>query len=292
MSNRLPVSVSNETDNFTLKKSIGGVATGLNSFIDNRNSSEEYIWVGWPGAEVPEHEQQQLKAQLLNLYNYYLVFLTKKQLDGFYVGFCNSTIYPLLTQFPEYTRFDDDYWNSYKQVNNLFCEAILNIAKDGDQIWINDYHLLLLPELLKKKLPHIPISFFLHVPFPPWDSFSHLPSYCRKELFKGMMGSDFIGFHIEDYSSNFFECVKNEFGIIFSNNQANISTRLLTVGACPMGIDYRKFNQSAMGAKVLELKKEMKTQFLEQAKIILSLDRLDYTKGIVNKLLAFEILPE
>ena len=156
VSNRLPITVSESGGKFRIKESVGGLVTGLSSYLSTMKESSmdrsEFIWVGWPGLSVTGHKQEELrkKAESMNLSP---VFLSEKVMDRFYYGFCNKTVWPLFHYFTTYTVYDEEYWKNYKFVNELFCEQVLSTAKPGDFIWIHDYHLMLLPGMLREKLP-------------------------------------------------------------------------------------------------------------------------------------------
>ncbi len=222
----------------------------------------------------------------------YPVFLTEKEMDKFYLGFCNRTIWPLFHYFPTITSFEKEHFDVYKSVNQKFAKALSNIINpEEDIVWIHDYHLMLLPNIIRQNYPSIPIGFFLHIPFPAYEVFQLLPSKWRVELIEGLLGSDLIGFHTHEYTDNFLRAalrflnLENNLGII--NNKG----RLVKIGTHPISIDYLKFSNSTKIETVISKTDEIKKQFYLQ-KIIFSVDRLDYTKGILNRLLGFEYFLE
>lgn len=159
VSNRLPVTVAKRKGELKFKHSVGGLATGLSSFYDSYNS----IWVGWPGIfseKLNEKERKVIKNKLNKEFSCYPVLLTQKDVDLYYNGFCNKTIWPLFHYFTQHTIFDKRLWNAYNRVNEIFCNKILEIANANDIIWIHDYHLMLLPKLIREKLPEAKIGFF------------------------------------------------------------------------------------------------------------------------------------
>ncbi|MHA1754855.1 MAG: trehalose-6-phosphate synthase, partial [Candidatus Odinarchaeia archaeon] len=174
VSNRLPVTIEKKKNNLNFRPSVGGLATALGSFYNSYNS----IWVGWPGIfseKLKEKERKFVKTKLIKEYSCYPVFLTQKDIDLYYNGFCNKTIWPLFQYFIQYTTFDKKLWEAYKRVNRIFCNIVLEIANPDDIIWIQDYHLMLLPKLIRENLPNAKIGFFLHIPFPSFEIFRLLP---------------------------------------------------------------------------------------------------------------------
>jgi trehalose 6-phosphate synthase/phosphatase len=213
------------------------------------------------------------------------LFLTENEVNKYYYGFCNRTIWPLFHCFTQYVIYDEKQWECYKKVNKKFCDAIIKIAVPGDNIWINDYHLMLLPTMLRKELPNARISFFLHIPFPPFEIFHLIP--WRKEILEGLLGSDLIGFHIYDYVHNFLDSVYNILGYDHTLGEIITNDRILKVDSFPMGIDYERYT-NAIELKEVRRNMAQIRRRMGKYKLILSVDRLDYTKGIIQRLEAFE----
>ena len=207
----------------------------------------------------------------------------------FYSGFCNRTIWPLFHYFANHAIYDKEQWESYSRVNKLFCQEILKITKPDDIIWIHDYHLFLLPKMLKEKLPQSKIGFFLHIPFPSFEIFRLLP--WRKEILEGMLGADLIGFHTYDYASHFISSIRRLLGYEHTFGQITVGHRIVKVDAFPMGIDFDQYAKAEIDTKWLN---RIQNQFSsgKNCKIILSIDRLDYTKGIPQRLEAFDLFLE
>ncbi|MFA5552965.1 MAG: bifunctional alpha,alpha-trehalose-phosphate synthase (UDP-forming)/trehalose-phosphatase [Phycisphaerae bacterium] len=282
--NRLPVNTGRTTEGFVLNPSAGGLATGLSALPKNI----EKLWVGWPGGAKEKFNRSNTKLLEKTLKNsdYYPVFLTRKQIADYYEGFSNTTIWPLFHYFVARTVYEDRFYNSYKHVNELFCNEILKYAKEDDSIWVHDYHLMLLPKMLREKLPKAAISYFLHIPFPSFELFRLLP--WRKELLEGLLGADLIGFHTYDYARHFLSSACRLLGLEQNLGCLNLQDRIVRVDAFPMGIDYEKYAQANTQAAVKkEIGKMRKT--VGERKIIVSIDRLDYTKGIVQRLQAFDL---
>jgi trehalose 6-phosphate synthase/phosphatase len=293
VSNRLPITIEKKDDKLSLKESSGGLVSGLSSYLDSLKGSvfpakTDYIWIGWPGIEIEENFQNELKTKILNEYNSYPVFVPESLMENFYEKFCNNTIWPLFHYFPSYALYEFEYWDSYKQVNEKFLEAILGILKPDDLIWIQDYHLMLLPKLIREIKPDARIGFFLHIPFPAYEIFSLLPSDWRKKILEGLLGADLIGFHTEDYTLYFQRCVQRILLKESGNGKIRMDNRSIKTGTFPMGIDFQKFQKSFSTSEVQKNIKKFK-QSLKFEKIILSIDRLDYTKGILNRLQGYEI---
>lgn len=284
VSNRLPVSIEQRKNSFNIKPSVGGLATGLGSFYKSYDSS----WLGWCGItsdNLSKNKINDIEIKLKNDYSNIPLFLTENEVNKYYYGFCNRTIWPLFHCFTQYVIYDEKQWECYKKVNKKFCDAIIKIAEPDDNIWINDYHLMLLPTMLRKELPDAKISFFLHIPFPPFEIFHLIP--WRKEILEGLLGADLIGFHIYDYVHNFLDSVYNILGYDHTLGEIITNDRILKVDSFPMGIDYERY------ANAIELKEVRRNMALIRRrmgkyKLILSVDRLDYTKGIIQRLEAFE----
>ncbi|MEW6172369.1 MAG: bifunctional alpha,alpha-trehalose-phosphate synthase (UDP-forming)/trehalose-phosphatase [Bacillota bacterium] len=281
-SNRLPVTIARKKDEYHFSPSIGGLATGLKSF----HGAQDSIWVGWPGEVQDDKDRDFIKDRLLKEFNCYPVFLSSHDVDGYYGGFSNKTVWPLFHYFPSYTVYEEAYWQAYGRVNEIFCAEILSIAKPDDTIWIHDYHFMLLPRLLRAALPEATIGFFLHIPFPSFELFRLLP--WRREILAGLLGADLIGFHTYDYVRHFLSSVLHLLG--YDHKMGEITTRdgVVKVDSFPMGIDYDRFSQAVYEVKVQKEAKALR-QRLRGTKIILSIDRLDYTKGIPQRLEAFDL---
>jgi len=281
--NRLPISVAKREGRFHFRPSPGGLAVGLASLP----ASLERLWMGWPGisSERLKPEEKDHVKDILAEENCTPVFLSQRQIDQYYLGFCNKTIWPLFHYFPMRTVFEQRYWKSYKQVNHTFCDEVLSVAQPGDSVWVHDFQLMLLPRLLREKMPDLSIGYFLHIPWPSFELFRLLP--WREEILSGLLGADLIGFHSYDYVRHFLSSVSRIAGLEHTLGQVNVHNRLAKVDAFPMGIDYDKY---ANAINDPEVKKEADKicQKLGKRKLIISIDRLDYTKGIVERLEAFD----
>jgi len=290
VSNRLPLTVTKEGGVLRFSPSAGGLATGLSSFVEKHNISKS-LWIGWPGIhrERLNNEEKAKIKKKLSEHSSYPVFLLQSEIKGYYNEFSNRTIWPLFHYFPLYATYSSDAWNTYKKVNKLFCQTVMENYKEGDIIWVQDYHLMLLPMLIRKEIPEASIGFFLHIPFPSSEVFRLIP--WRKEILEGILGSDLVGFHIYTYVDNFLSSVRRLLGYENNLGQISVGNRLVKVDIFPMGIDFEKYtnaiHQPAVKREILRFSKS-----IGERKIILSVDRLDYTKGILERVEAFRIFLE
>lgn len=281
VSNRLPVKILQEDGKYIYKPSEGGLATGLGSIYKEGDN----VWIGWPGLAISKSELQQEVIKNLKKESMKPVFLTTTEIEDFYEGFSNETLWPNFHYFNQYIVYDDNLWKAYQKVNKKFAKAIQEILEPEDTIWIHDYQLLLLPQLLREHAPKASIGFFLHIPFPSYESFRLLP--WRRELLEGMLGADFLAFHTYDDMRHFLSSVNRLAGLGNSNGQINVDNRKVMVDALPMGIDYDKYAESAASPETLAREVRYRTSIGDQ-RLILSIDRLDYSKGIPQRLRAFE----
>lgn len=294
VSNRLPFTIVRKLGDFKFEESAGGLVSGLNAYLNSLKDHSfisKYIWLGWPGIDVKDEMKEKLQFKTLTKFYSQPVFLSDKDMEKFYEGFCNKTIWPLFHYFPSYVVYDDEYWDCYKKVNEAFCNAITQIIKPDDIIWVHDYHLMLLPKLLRDRIPDAKIGFFLHIPFPTFEVFRLLPSKWRNEILNGILGADLIGFHTHDYTQYFLRCVFRILGYEHTMGRIIANERVIQADTFPMGIDFQKFYASVDAPEIHEEREELKKKFAGY-KVILSIDRLDYTKGIVNRLLGYEIFFE
>ncbi len=282
-SNRLPVTITKRKGKFKVQSSTGGLVTAVGGLKKSRG----HVWIGWPGISMSASNPEAKDIRdLLKPEDYHPVFLSRHDIDDYYHGFCNETIWPLFHYFVQFAIYEKDHWKAYKRVNEAFCDEIMEIAEPEDTIWIHDYHLMILPKLLKEKLPRAKIGFFLHIPFPSSEIFRLIP-WC-KDIIEGLLGADLIGFHAFDYVRHFLESVRRVLGYEHALGQIVVHSRAVKVDAFPMGVDYEKFSNAAHDPDVQKRVRNLRKEIGEQLKIILSIDRLDYTKGIPQRLEAFD----
>jgi trehalose 6-phosphate synthase/phosphatase len=283
ISNRLPVKITGQEGDYKLEPSEGGLATGLGSIYKQGDN----IWIGWPGVDVAEAEQQGITDQLKSL-SLLPVYLSQEEINEYYEGFSNDVLWPVFHYYAStYANYKQSNWEYYQQVNKKFRDAVLSIAEPGDTIWIHDYQLLLLPNLIRSALPDISIGFFLHIPFPSYEMFRLIP--WRSELLEGMLGADLLGFHTFDDARHFLSASTRLLPVHSSSNIINNGERSIVVESFPMGIDNEKYASLTKEPEVLEQIKLLKHNF-KGLQVILSVDRLDYSKGILQRLHAFEML--
>ncbi|MDQ3535155.1 MAG: bifunctional alpha,alpha-trehalose-phosphate synthase (UDP-forming)/trehalose-phosphatase [Bacteroidota bacterium] len=285
VSNRLPVNITQKGEQFISKPSAGGLATGLGSIYKEGDN----VWIGWPGLSIKGQGDKDIVKEELAKDNMHPVFLSKKEIKEFYEGFSNGTLWPNFHYFNQYAFYEQKLWEAYKRVNQKFANEILLLAQPGDIIWIHDYQLLLLPDLIRTSLPKISIGFFQHIPFPSYEVFRLIP--WRKEILNGMLGSDLIGFHTYDDMRHFLSSVSRIVGKSNNQGQVFMGKRSAIVDSFPMGIDYDKYAESAAAKETLQRESRYRNALGNQ-KLFLSIDRLDYSKGIPQRLLAFELFLE
>ena len=281
ISNRLPVKIEQENNELVYKASEGGLATGLNSVFKQGNN----LWVGWPGLAIEKSQEQEVHSNLIKQHMK-PVFLSSEEIEDFYEGFSNETLWPNFHYFNQYTVYKEELWLAYQRVNQKFAEILSEELEDDDTVWIHDYQLLLLPQLIRAISPNATIGFFLHIPFPSYESFRLLP--WRRELLNGMLGADFLGFHTYDDMRHFLSSVNRLAGLGNSNGTIKVKNRLIKADALPMGIDYEKYAASAQDPETLAREVRYRKS-IGTVKLILSIDRLDYSKGIPQRLRAFEL---
>ncbi|QKX53780.1 uncharacterized protein TRUGW13939_00860 [Talaromyces rugulosus] len=288
VSNRLPITIRrSEGGKYEFSMSSGGLVTGLSGLA----KTTTFQWYGWPGLEVPENEVDTVKTRLREEYGAVPVFIDDQLADRHYNGFSNSILWPLLHYHPGEIVFDEAAWDSYKEANSLFAQTIAQEARDGDLVWIHDYHLMLLPEMLRMQLQalgkkNIKIGFFLHTPFPSSEIYRVLP--VRTDLLKGLLYCDLIGFHTFDYARHFLSSCSHLLNLATTPNSVQFGGQSVAVGAFPIGIDPEKFLDGLKTPKVQSRIASLEAKF-QGMKLMVSVDRLDYIKGIPQKLHAFEV---
>jgi len=235
--------------------------------------------------------QQEVAAHVLKQYRSVPVFLSEEEMDQFYLGFCNKTVWPLFHSFPSYTEYDEQMWQTYKTVNERFRDALLGLLKPDDTVWIHDYHLMLLPLLLRERMPAVQIGFFLHIPFPSYEIFRLLPSTWRREILDGLLGADLVGFHTYEYTQHFLQSVLRILGHGNNIGQILLPERAVRADTFPMGIDYERFATAVLSTEVQTEMSRLRAS-LGEVRVILSADRLDYTKGIINRLRGYDLFLE
>ena len=282
VSNRLPLTIQEKKGDLHIEPSVGGLATGLRSWYKSYPS----IWIGWAGIGRKKiKKEKDIMARLL-AENCHPVPLSQPDVEAYYQGICNRTIWPLFHYFPLYAEYSEDFWQAYERVNTAFANVVSGIARPNDIIWIHDYHLMLLPKLLRERLPKATVGFFLHIPFPSFEIFRLLP--WRKQILEGLLGADLVGFHTYDYTGHFLDSVHRLLGYEVAMGQITAADRVVRADAFPMGINYEQFSSVAQDPKAQAERKRFRKK-LGDCQVILSVDRLDYTKGIPQRLEAFSL---
>lgn len=286
VSNRLPVKIQrNEKKQLEYHTSAGGLATGLGSIYKEGNN----LWIGWPGLVTSRKDEKAEIAEGISKESMVPVFLTEEDIKDFYEGFSNETLWPNFHYFIQYAIYDPKLWEAYKRVNRKFVDEIAKKCDPDDTLWIHDYQLMLVPGMLRERFPEASIGFFLHIPFPSYEIFRLIP--WRRELLNGVLGSDLIGFHTYDDMRHFLSSVSRLAGLSNNQGQVTVGNRTVMVDSFPMGIDYEKYAQNAASPEALEKEVHYRISLGDQ-KLILAIDRLDYSKGIPQRLKAFELLFE
>ena len=287
ISNRLPLNVEKRDGKLHFQPSLGGLATALGAFYQSRPS----LWIGWPGIEqekVEKGDEKEIEDKLAEE-RCYPVFLSGKDVDDFYFGFCNQTIWPLFHYFPQYVEYDPVLWQAYQRVNEIFADAIVSVAREDDIFWVQDYHFMLLPKLIRDRLPKATIGFFLHIPFPAYEVYRLLP--WRREILEGLLGANLVGFHTHDYVWHFLNSTRNLLGGSSSMGWITTPDRVSKADVFPIGIGYEHYSTIARSPEV-DAEVEKFREKLGDRKIIVSVDRLDYSKGIPNRLEAYGLFLE
>jgi trehalose 6-phosphate synthase/phosphatase len=279
VSNRLPTTFIRKDGDFLARPSIGGLATGVGSVFPYTSHD---VWIGWPGCTIESEREAGQIRDMAKSKQLLPVFLSEDEIQKYYEGFCNRTIWPNFHRFNEFVEVENSWWETYVKVNEKFCDAITSVVTGDSKIWINDFHLMLLPRMLRRRNVKAKIGFFLHIPFPDEETFCKMP--CKKELLEGVMDSDSVGFYVPEYKRNFISAAHTFAGETVVARNGSLARN---IGTYPIGIDYNRFERMALNPDVGKRSGDLRRS-LKSDTIILSVDRLDYTKGIPEKLIAFE----
>ncbi|MCI4459384.1 MAG: trehalose-6-phosphate synthase [Acidilobus sp.] len=286
VSNRLPYTVRVSNGQVDLAPSTGGLATGMRPLLERGLAT----WVGWPGLSLEDVKDAEELSRALRVRGIVTVWLSREEVENYYEGFCNGTPWPLFHYFPERAIYNPTYWDWYVRVNERFAEAVASVYRPGDLIWVHDYHLMLVPAMLRRRLgSDAPIGFSLHIPFPSYEVFRALP--WREELLRGVLGSDLVSFHTFDYVNHFLESVRRVLRLEHSLGTLEFEGRPVKVDAFPMGIDVESIRSRAQSEAVAKVVEELRRR-LGDVQVVFSIDRLDYTKGLPERLMAFRRLLE
>lgn len=285
VSNRLPISVKKVDGKLEFSNSIGGLATGLASVTTAASS----MWIGWPGIteeELTEDDKEAIRKRLLK-HNCYPIFMRKNMVEDYYNEYSNRILWPLFHELKVTITPTKRTWDAYKKANRLFAEEVIRLATPSSTIWVHDYQLLLVPELLRNAWPTSKIGFFLHIPFPSPEVMKQLPH--APQLTFGLLGADLLGFHTKGYSNNFLAyCKESNIGTVMERKVALVK-RLVRVAEFPIGIDYVKFSQATKRRLVQFEVARLRWKYRGK-KVIVAFDRLDPTKGFLERLRAYRTL--
>ena len=285
VSNREPYTHEKTRAGLICGRSRGGLVSALDPVMQACGGT----WVAW-GSTAADFEVVDARDRVRvppedPKYTLKRIRLSEEEVSDYYRGFSNQTLWPLFHLFTGKTRFDLQYWETYRKVNEKFAASVLQETKLADLVWVHDYHLSLVPRLIRKAREEAKVAFFWHIPWIPWEVFRSLP--WRRAILEGLLGSDLIGFHTGPYAVNFMECVRKELGFPVKREKGMIKLpkRRIKVRAFPVGIEYDRF--ASPSKNVIE-KSDKLRQALRTKHVLLSIDRLDYTKGILRRLEAFE----
>lgn len=290
VSNRLPFQLIEKENEFTLKQSDGGLVTALKSYFEeetNRETFSQKIWVG--SADFPEKRWEAFQRANPSTGHFAIepLFVDPKVYNKYYNGFCNATLWPLFHYFPSFVLYDQEFFEMYELANRQFADLVLSIYQPGDTLWIHDYQLFMLPQMIREKAPEATIGYFLHIPFPSFEVFRLLHTTWKDKIIRGLLGADLIGFHTHEYVQHFLKSVRMVVGLDHQYRIISHEGRLVKSELFPLGIDYKKFNSTSKLPEVITKKKEILKNF-EGKKVIFSVDRLDYTKGVTHRLSGYQ----
>ncbi|ATP58214.1 bifunctional alpha,alpha-trehalose-phosphate synthase (UDP-forming)/trehalose-phosphatase [Pedobacter ginsengisoli] len=286
VSNRLPLTIE-KTDNLYIpRQSSGGLISAVEAYLNSKgkNNFTEQLWAGVPGVDREVWDKTELDE---SHYQFMPIFTSQEDYEHYYNGFSNSLLWPLFHYFPSYAAYEPSFFEAYLSVNKVFCETLSATIREDDVVWIHDYHLLPLAGMLREKHPNITIGLFMHIPFPSYELFRVIPKKWQRALLEGMLGADLIGFHTADYVAHFLKSVDIALKTTHDNKYIQWGTRQVQVDAFPISIDFSLFNNAFHQPEIQSLRKKYEA-LKANKKMLFSVDRLDYTKGILNRLVAYE----
>lgn len=289
VSSRLPVTLKRVGGAWRTERSTGGLATAMQPLLARSGG----IWVGWPGS-ASDGEGELGRARALHGWaerdGYHAVELPAKVSEGFYEGFSNATLWPLSHHFPTLVRFDPAAWDAYVEANRRFRDVVVARMRPGDLVWVHDYQLMLLPKLIREAVPDARIGYFHHIPFPSSAVFRVLPR--RRELLEGLLGADLVAFHTYSYLQHFRHSVLRLLGVESQMEQVESDGRAVSLRAMPIGIAPEQFTDLLDDDRQTKLRLAEIREQNRDKRLLLAVDRLDYTKGIPERLRAFRRLLE
>ena len=288
VSNRLPFQFQETEGNIFLKESDGGLVSALKSFFERHHDNQtERWWIG--SAEFPQTRWKkfQRRGEVNMSFQVDPIFIDKKIYNSYYNGFCNATLWPLFHYFPSYVEYDEETFEAYEKVNRIFADRLIAFLKPGDVLWVHDYQLMLVPGMVREARPDATIGFFLHIPFPSFEVFRLLHRPWKEKIIEGLLGADLVGFHTHEYVQHFLKSMQMVNGHDHQFRTITLDNRIVKADLFPLGIDFDRFQNANDSSEVATIKASITENFGDK-KIIFSVDRLDYTKGITHRLSGFE----
>ncbi len=285
VSNRLPFKIEKKGGRYEVRQSSGGLVSAIKSLPKKSG----IVWIG--AADFKEEAWLEYQRTSSDEGGYHIVplFLDKRTERLYYNGFSNTMIWPLFHYFPSFAEYDAEYYEAYQEINRRFAEKIKSIAGEEDLIWVHDYHLMLVPGFLRQGARPLSSSFFLHIPFPSYEIMKLIPEDWRNEILNSLLSADVVGFHTKEYVSHFKNSLSFFLGSECTNGMVNLSGHTTLIRDYPISIDFEQFYQAFDKPEVAKGRALIRQKY-NSAKIIFSLDRLDYSKGVINRLLAYEKL--
>ncbi len=287
---RIPFKIEIKNEKPVLIQNSGGLVSAILSLSHKMkeegimDTEKKILWFGYSDTFFEDNSSENLSDDTFEVYP---IQINPEINLPYYGGFCNSTIWPLFHYYPYLTKFENHYYEAFLQANELFYEQLKKILQPGDLVWVHDYQLMKLPALIRNDFPDISVGFFLHIPFPTYEVFRILPKEWKNEILNGLLGADLIGFHTSDYTNYFLQCVERELGYKTKNLQIFAGNRLVKAENFPIGIDYDRFHEMYHNPEVVH-KRQTLLNDSSGKKILFSVDRLDYSKGLVHRLNGFE----
>lgn len=283
VSNRLPLTLQRTETGWATARSSGGLASAMNPFLKKGGGD----WIGWPGdaGEQGNPERRAILVEWAEKERCFAVDLPEDVAAGFYEGFANQTLWPVFHNFPSQLRFDAKSWEAYVEANRIFANKVVERYKPNDLIWVHDYHLMLLPQMLREKLPDAAIGFFLHIPFPSSEIFPVLPR--REELLEGLIGADLLAFQTHGHLQQFRAALLRVLGMESKIAELAVGSRPVRLEALPIGIASEEYTQLLNGDDKTAQHYAEWVERYRGRKVLLAVDRLDYTKGVPERLRAY-----
>src|SRR6266571_9310276 len=286
VSSRLPLTLRKADGRWTTERSSGGLASAMNPLLQRIGGD----WIGWAGdsGEEDREDRRAILQDWAQKEQCYGVELPADVAAGFYEGYANQTLWPVFHNFPSQLKFDAKAWDAYVEANRIFCRAVVERYQPGDLVWVHDYHLLLLPQLLRAELPDAAIGFFLHIPFPSSEIFPVFPR--REELLRGLLGADLVAFQTHGHLQQFRAALLRVLGTESKIAEVAMGGRPVRLEALPIGIAPEEYTDLLSRDEATAQHYAEWVARYSGRKVLLAVDRLDYTKGVLERLRAYALL--